>query len=343
MGAWLVERVVHFEPGDALSGGLAHFGFHVRTGEYYAIAHQRHWMGRVGATGELAWTAGAAPFRADIPNIAVDLDYPMFVDVLRDGSLVVSNLGSARLIRIDPRAGVAGLLVDGRGLGMADMGNAVVDRDGFVWVNEVVGRRLWRFHADGRQDLVLGDGKAGFQSGTVGFGVARFNWIYDIRRGPDDRIFVLDSTNFALRVVDPVERTVTTVAGTGSSGPAHDGPALEATFGSDPSAAFDGPISLAVDEAGNAYVGDRQNHVVREIDAATGWIRTIAGQRTADDTQRNDPGVRDPFRLNLPQISSLDYADGRLYVPTDLAGGRGDLVILRRAEATRPGPRPPVG
>ena len=36
------------------------------------------------------------------------------------------------------------------------------------------------------------------------------------------------------------------------------------------------------------------------------------------------------LRLNLPQISSLDYDAGRLFVPTDLAADHGDLVILRR-------------
>lgn len=47
--------------------------------------------------------------------------------------------------------------------------------------------------------------------------------------------------------------------------------------------------------------------------------------------RRNDPGEVDPLSLNLPQISSMDYFDGRLLVPTDLDDGSGELAVLRMA------------
>ncbi len=166
----------------------------------------------------------------------------------------------------------------------------------------------------------------------MSFESVRFNWVYDIRRGPDDCIYVLDSGNFALRVIDVAARCVRTLAGSGAPGYAGDGDdARAATFGGDPSARFDGPISLSLDEAGNAYVGDRFNHVVRMIDRDSGIITTIAGRPDVDDEHANDPAEHDPLRLNLPQISSMDYGRGRLFVPTDLTGESGDLVVLRRA------------
>ncbi len=224
------------------------------------------------------------------------------------------------------------MLVDGHAAGLVDMGNCVVDDDGFIWVNEVKGCRVWRFDGGGRVSQVLGDGRPGFQRDAADFDAVRFDWIYDLRRGPDGRPYVLDSKNFALRVIDAGARRVVTVAGAGAPGYSGDGgPAREATFGSDPTAKFDGPISLSVDEVGNAYVGDRFNHVVRMIEADTGTISTIAGRPAADAERPNDARRRDPRRLNLPQISSMDYFGGRLFVPTDLTGGRGDLVVLRRS------------
>jgi hypothetical protein len=223
------------------------------------------------------------------------------------------------------------VLIEGRALGMVDMGNCVVDRDGSIWVNEVTGCRLWHFDSRGGVIEVLGDGQPGFQRGRVAFQQVRWNWIYDIRWGPDDRLYVLDSRNFALRLVDPHARTVTTIAGTGEPGYGGDGgDARSATLGGDRTARFDGPISLAIDDGGNAYIGDRFNHVVRCIGAATGSIDTIAGRPQALDDQPNDERERDPARLNLPQISSLDYSDRRLFVPTDLAGQLGDLIVMRR-------------
>ena len=257
----------------------------------------------------------------------------MFIDALPDGSLLVSNFEVARLYRIDVERMRADLLVDGHAIGMVDMGNCVVDAAGTVWVNEVTGCRVWRFDASGRVVAVLGTGQPGFQRDSVDFDAVRFNWIYDIRRGPDDSIYVLDSRNFALRVIDIAARRVVTIAGNGTSGYSGDGgDAREATFGSDPTTRFDGPISLSVDELGNAYIGDRQNHVVRMLERASGTISTIAGSHVADDARANDPAERHPRRLNLPQISSMDYHGGRLFVPTDLAEGHGgDLAVLRRS------------
>jgi len=64
----------------------------------------------------------------------------------------------------------------------------------------------------------------------VNFGEAKFHWIYDIRRGPDGNIYVLDSRNFAVRLIDLKNRKVKTIAGTGKAGYEGDrGKALNAT------------------------------------------------------------------------------------------------------------------
>lgn len=156
--------------------------------------------------------------------------------------------------------------------------------------------------------------------------------MYDLRLGPDGTIYVLDSKNFALRVINPGSRSVRLLAGTGTSGYSGDGAdALRATFGSDTTATFDGPISLSLDDAGNAYVGDRFNRVVRMIERESGIISTIAGRPDGAAEAGNDPTERDPLRLNLPMISSMDYHGGHLFVPTDLVRNSGDLAVLRRS------------
>jgi len=158
--------------------------------------------------------------------VTVDLSFPIYADVLPDGAVLVSDFDDAQLWRLDPSHLRATLFVDGRALGMRDMGNCVVDAAGQVWVNEVTGCRVWRFDPEGRPVLTLGDGTPGFAAGRVRFDDARFNWIYDIRPARDGRVFVLDSRNFALRAISPEERLVETLA-TG--------------FGSEPNARFDGP------------------------------------------------------------------------------------------------------
>jgi hypothetical protein len=328
---WVVEKVVHFGPGDRVENGLPHFGFHDRTGKHYAMFHQEHFLGLIGGDDHLEWTVAAHQVLQGTPNIVAKLKYPMYIDNLSDKTLLVSNFGDARIYHIDVRRMRAELFVEGCKIGMKDAGNCVVDDEDSVWVNEVEGCRIWKFDSTGNPVLTLGDGTPGFQQGTVSFGEAKFHWIYDIRRGPDGNIYVLDSRNFAVRLIDLKKRKVKTIAGTGKAGYEGDrGNALNATFGSDPTARFDGPISLSLDEEGNIFVGDRQNHVVRMIHKKSHTITTIAGNHHSVKGKDNDPEEKDPLNLNLPEISSMDYCDGRLFVPTDLSLETGDLAVLRR-------------
>ncbi len=332
MANWIVDRIVHFDLAhDIVKNGLAHFGFYDRRGRYFALFHTKHFLGLAGENDRLKWTVAARPVFPDVPNISASIEFPMYVDVLSDDALMVSNFKTAELYRINLSAMTARLLVDGHALGMVDMGNCVVDEEGCIWVNEVSGCRLWRFDSAGHSIEVLGDRTSGFRPDPIPFSESRFSWIYDIRRGPNKTIYVLDSRNFAVRIVDIVRRCVTTIAGDGRPGYDGDGgDARCARFGSSPQARFDGPISLSVDEEKNVYIGDRFNHVVRMIDGVTGIICTIAGTQDADDGRANDTNDRDPLHLNLPNISSMDYHDGCLFVPTNLAGDSGDLVVLRK-------------
>jgi hypothetical protein len=319
-----------------VKNGLSHFGFHDRDGNRYALFHQKHFLGLVGEDDQLEWTVAAHQIFEGTPNIVAKLNYPMYIDNLPDETLLVSNFGDARLYRIDVGRRKAELFVDGSRIEMKDVGNCVVDNEGFVWVNEVKGCKIWRFDGTGKPVLTLGDGTPGFHSGAVDFGEAKFSWIYDIRRGPDGNIYVLDSRNFAVRLIDLKRKVVNTLAGTGKAGYEGDnGDALNATFGSDPGARFDGPISLSLDEAGNIFVGDRMNHVVRMIHRKSGTIRTIAGNPDSVEGLRNKPDEKDPLKLNLPEISSMDYFNGYLFVPTDLSPEAGDLAVLRRLGTRR--------
>ncbi len=150
MASWVVERILHFDPEEFVKSGLAHFGFHVRGGRYYAIAHQHHYLGLVGPDGRVEWTVAPQPVFKGVPNIVAQLEFPMFVDVLPDGALVASNFGNAHLYRVDTETMSAQLLLDGHDFGLVDMGNCVVDEEGSVWVNEVKGCRVWRFDLAGR-------------------------------------------------------------------------------------------------------------------------------------------------------------------------------------------------
>jgi len=71
------------------------------------------------------------------------------------------------------------------------------------------------------------------------------------------------------------------------------------------------------------------------IHRRSGKIGTIAGNRNSVKGMSNNLEEKDPLKLNLPEISSMDYYDGQLLVPTDLSDETGDLAVLKRSRRAR--------
>lgn len=83
-------------------------------------------------------------------------------------------------------------------------------------------------------------------------------------------LYIADTNNNRIRRVDAVSKTITTVAGGYSQGYSGDnGPGVNALL--------NGPTALAIDGAGNLYIADSGNYVIRRLNTLSGTITTIAG------------------------------------------------------------------
>ncbi len=119
----------------------------------------------------------------------------------------------------------------------------------------------------------------------------------------DGSIYFADSGNNVLRRIGPTG-TITRIAGTGTAGYSGDGgPALEAQFNSP---AF---CTEALD--GSIYVADRDNHIIRKIQA-NGIISTIAGIPGSPGFS-GDGGPATEAQLDSPQDMTIDRS-GNLYL-----------------------------
>jgi DNA-binding beta-propeller fold protein YncE len=85
-------------------------------------------------------------------------------------------------------------------------------------------------------------------------------------------VFIADTYNHKIKMLDPATRQVTTFAGTGAAGHV-DGPAMQARF-FEPGGLSVAP-SAGSGQAGVLYVADTNNHAVRTIDLATRQVGTL--------------------------------------------------------------------
>ena len=160
------------------------------------------------------------------------------------------------------------------------------------------------FYSQGTISTIAGNGTAGNKGGN---GSAASAALVSAPRGGviDSRgnIYFADSANNIVRKISPTGGIVT-VAGNGTSGYTGDGGAATA-------AELNAPSKVIFDPAGNLYIADTGNNVIRYVNVVTGDISTAAGNGTAGYT--GDNGQATSAELNKPQGLAIDLA-GNVYV-----------------------------
>jgi hypothetical protein len=180
--------------------------------------------------------------------------------------------------------------------------STAIDASGNIYVADNLNHRIRKITSAGVVTTLAGSGVAGFNNATGT--AAQFSGPKGVAVDGAGNVYVADAGNHRIRKITSAG-VVTTLAGSGMSG-TNDGP-------NGMSSRFNFPNGVALDAAGNVYVADFLNHLIRVIDPVSGATTTLAGSGTAGFTDATGAAAQ----FNFPTSVAVDGA-GNVYVADQL-------------------------
>lgn len=212
---------------------------------------------------------------------------------------------NAQIISTVAGTGIAGNTGDGGAATAAQMDSPygiAVDGTGNIYFADVTNRTVRKVSSSGTITSTAGN-PLGVYPGDGGAATAASIDPYDVAVDGSGNVFIADYSNHRIRKVTPTG-VISTIAGTGTSGATGiGGPATAAKLHF--------PIAVAVDAAGNLFIADRTNHMIKKVTATTGFLTVVAGTNVAGFS--GDGGAAYLAQLDQPLDIALD-ATGNLYV-----------------------------
>ena len=281
------------------------------SGNIYVADASDHSVRKITGAGVVTTLAGTAGSfgSTDASGSAARFFGPLGIAADSSGNVYLADTGN-HIIRKISSAGVVTTLAGSAGIiGITDGNGALarfsgpngvaVDSTGNVYVADTNSSTIRKITAAGVVTTLAGSpGSVGLTNGTGT--AARFSVPFDVAVDSAGNVYVSDHGNHAIRKITP-DGVVTTLAGSGSAGNSD---------GSGTAASFKFPTGVAVDSAGNVFVADTDNQVIRQITPA-GAVTTVAGKGSAGSTDGLGAAAAffDPKDVAVDSSGNLFVAD----------------------------------
>jgi sugar lactone lactonase YvrE len=280
------------------------------SGNVYVADTANDVIRKITPNGIVTTLAGVAQSRgsADGKGAKARFWAPFGIAVDAAGTVYVADTANNTIRKITPEGGVstlAGLAShpgtnDGSG-SKARFRNpwsvAVDNTDGDVFVADMSNNAIRRITPAG--DVNTFAGEPGMAGSADGFGNdARFDNPFAVAVDSAGDVYVSDSANNAIRKI--THRVVTTLAGLPGNAGNTDGEGVNARFWN--------PQGLAVDSAGDVYVADTGNNLIRKI-TPMGVVTTISEAPPDDATDSAGDILNSPGGVAVDSSGNIYIAD----------------------------------
>jgi len=267
------------------------------------------------------------------------LNFPQGVAVGADGSVYFADSDNNAVRKISPSGvistiagnGTAGYGGDGAAGPSAQLDTpqgVAVDTAGNVYIADRGNHRVRKVTPGGVISTVAGTGTAGSSGDGSAASGATLNTPFGVCLDGAGNLYIAEFTGDRVRKVSAATGVISTVAGNGVGGYAGDG-------GLAVNAELDSPKAVAVDAAGDIYIADAVNNVVRMV-SPSGYISTVAGTGAAgyagDFGPATSAQLTNPTGLALDSLGDLFITDGSTYVRKVYSSG---VIVTIAGNGTR--------
>ena len=298
------------------TGSAAQFGWPEgmaadNSGDLFVADTHNYTIRKVTGGGVVTTLAGslAQAGSVDSTGSAARFNYPVSVAFDGTGTMYVGDMSNETIRKVTSvgvvttLAGNVGVSGTNDGIGGAALfywpSGVAVDSGGNLYVADMYNHTIRKVTSEGVVMTLAGlGGVSGSANGTGS--AARFYWPFAVALDNSGNLIVADAGNDTIRKVT-TNGVVTTLAGFARVPGTNNGTGSTARFNQ--------PSGVAVDSAGNIFVGDYGNHAIRKV-TSTGVVTTLAGRG-------GQPGEADgtgsAARFYLPNMVAVDSA-GNVYV-----------------------------
>jgi streptogramin lyase len=261
-------------PAREASFNLPHEVRFDRAGNLYIADMQNHAVRRIDAKTQVITTVagnGQPGYNGDGgPAAKAQLNQPHSIQFGPDGSLYICDIGNNVIRRIDPATsqistfagtGKAGATPDNSpivGTPLAGPRSLDFDAAGNLWLVTRAGNQVLKFDLRaGKIHHIAGTGAKGYTGDGGPARDATFNGPKGIALAPNGDVYLADTENHAIRMIEAKTGLLRTVAGTGEKGDGPEGDPLKCKLAR--------PHGVFIDTDGSLLVGDSETHRVRVV------------------------------------------------------------------------------